>query len=327
MSLFTRLIGVSVFLICSIYLPVLAAYPEKPVRITVGFSAGGSADIIARELGAKLTEQSGQPYIVENKSGATGTIAAAAVAHYPADGYSMLLISQSTMVVAPVIYPKLGFDTLRDFIPVSLLVTMPMVLVVNPAVPANNLQELITYAKASQKMGKEIAFASAGPGGPQHIAGELLSNMGKFKWIHIPYKGESQALDDVLGGQVPAMFVQLPTVTPFLKTGQLRPLAISTAARHPKLRDLPTVAEAGNLPGYMVQTWYGIFVPTGTPPEIVKKIKDQTYTALKSPDLIKTLSDQGVTPVGALEPDFAGFIKDEIPKWTKLIKTFNIQTQ
>lgn len=308
-------------LLATAYIPASATYPDKPVKIAVGFAAGGAADIVARQLGAKLGEQTGQSFIVENRPGATGTVAATSVARASADGYSLMLISQSTMVVAPVIYEKLGFDTVKDFTPLSMVVTMPMILVVHPSVSAKSVQELMLLLKG----GKELAYASAGAGGPQHMAGELFASMGKFKWTHIPYKGEAPALTDLLGGQVQAMFANLPAVLPYIQAGKLRALAISTAKRHPHLPDLPTVAEAGTLPNFDVQTWYGTFAPAGTPALIVKKLQDETAVALKSPDLAQKLTAQGFTIVGSAQPDFAGFIKAEVPRWAKLIKEANIR--
>lgn len=309
-------------LLATATLPVAAnGFPDKPVKITVGFAAGGAADIVARQVGAKLAEQTGQAFIVDNKPGATGTIAATAVARSPADGYSLMLASQSTMVVAPAIYPKPGFDPIKDFTPLTMLVTMPMLLVVHPSVSAKNVQELMALAKG----GKEMPYASSGAGGPQHVAAELFASMGKLKWIHVPYKGEAPAMADLLGGQVQVMFANLPAAMPHVQSGKLRALAISSAKRHPNLPDLPTVAEAASLPDFDVQTWYGLFAPAGTPAPAAKKLQDETAVALKSTELSRKLTEQGFTVVGNTQSNFAGFVKTEVPRWAKLIKEANIR--
>jgi tripartite-type tricarboxylate transporter receptor subunit TctC len=297
-----------------------AGFPDKPVKITVGFAAGGGADIVARQLGTQMGAQLGQSFLVENKPGATGTIAATAVAKSPADGYTLFLGSQSTMLVAPAIYPKLQFDPVKDFTPVSMLVSMPMLLVVHPSVPAKNVQELIALAKKG-----DMAYASAGSGGPQHTAGELFANLAKIKLTHIPYKGEAPALTDAIGGQVPVMFSNLPAVMPYVKAGKLRALAISSAKRHPEYPDLPTVAEAAKLPEFEVLTWYGVFAPAGTPPEVAKKLETEAIAALKSKELSGKLADQGFTVVGSTSQQFAAFMKSEVPRWAKLIKDANIR--
>jgi tripartite-type tricarboxylate transporter receptor subunit TctC len=297
-----------------------AGFPDKPVKIAVGFAAGGGADIVARQLGHQMGAQVGQSFIVENKPGATGTIAASFVAKSPADGHTLFLGSQSTMLVAPAIYPKLSFDPVQDFTPVSMLVSMPMLLVVHPSVPARTVQELIELAKKG-----DLSYASAGAGGPQHTAGELFANLAKIKLTHIPYKGEAPALTDAIGGQVPVMFSNLPAVMPYVKAGKLRALAVSSAKRHPELPDLPTVAEAAKLPGFEVLTWYGVFAPAGTPPAVVKKLETEAIAALKSKELSGKLADQGFTVVGSTSQQFAAFMKSEVPRWSKLIKDANIR--
>lgn len=303
-------------------LPARAAgYPDKPVKIAVGFAAGGGADIVARQLGVQLGQQTGQSFIVENKPGATGTIAASYVAHAPADGYTIFLGSQSTMLVAPGIYPKLPFDPVKDFIPVTMLVSMPMVLVVNPAVPAKNMQELLAYLRS--KPG--TAYASAGAGGPQHVAGELFGSMAGLKLTHVPYKGEAPALTDAIGGQVPMMFSNLPAVMPHVKAGKLRAIAISSEKRHPSYPEIPTVAEAAKLPGFEVLTWYALFAPAGTPPDVVRKLEQDAIAAVHSKELSGKLQDQGFSVVGSSQQQFAQFIHSEVPRWARLVKEAHIR--
>mgnify|MGYP001627181495 CR=1 FL=1 len=297
-----------------------AAFPDKPVKITVGFAAGGGADIVARQLGQQMGAQTGASFIVDNKPGATGTIAATHVAKSPADGYTMFLGSQSTMLVAPAIYPKLQFDPVKDFTPISMLVSMPMILVVHPSVPAKNVQELIALAKKG-----DLSYASAGAGGPQHTAGELFANLAKVKLTHIPYKGEAPALTDVIGGTVPVMFSNLPAVMPYVQSGKLRALAISSARRHPSQPELPTVAEAAKLADFEVLTWYGIFAPAGTPADVAKKLETEAVAALKSRELSGKLADQGFTVVGSTQQQFSAFMKAEVPRWARLVKDANIR--
>jgi tripartite-type tricarboxylate transporter receptor subunit TctC len=298
-----------------------AAYPDKPVKMVVGFAAGGGADIIAREVGLQMGNQMKESIIVENKPGATGTIAATYVARSQPDGYTLFLGSQSTMLVAPAIYPKLQFDPVKDFIPVSMLVSMPMILVVNPAVPVKNMKELLALARS--KPG--LPYASAGSGGPQHVAGELFGNQAHVKLTHVPYKGEAPALADCMGGQVPMMFSNLPTVMPYIQAGKLRPIAISSLKRDPSHPDIPTVAESAALPGFEVLTWYALFAPAGTPAAVTRRIQDEAITALRTRELSAKLADQGFTVVGSSQQQFTNVIKTEVPRWNKLVKEANIK--
>jgi tripartite-type tricarboxylate transporter receptor subunit TctC len=298
-----------------------AAYPDKPIKMVVGFAAGGGADIIARQVGVQMGNQMKQSVIVENKPGATGTIAATYVAHSQNDGYTVFLGSQSTMLVAPAIYPKLQFDPVKDFIPVTMLVSMPMILVVNPAVPVKSMKDLIALAKA--KPG--LPYASAGSGGPQHVAGELFGNQAHLQLTHVPYKGEAPALADCIGGQVPVMFSNLPTVMPHIKAGKLRAIAISSKHRHPSYPDIPTVAETAGIPDFEVLTWYALFAPAGTPAAVTKKIQDEAIAALRTKELSAKLADEGFTVVGSDMQQFGSMIKSEVPRWNKLVKEANIK--
>jgi tripartite-type tricarboxylate transporter receptor subunit TctC len=302
-------------------LPAFAAgFPDKPVKIAVGFAAGGGADIIAREVGAKMSAQTGQSFVVDNKPGATGTIAATFVAKSPADGYTIFLGSQSTMLVAPAIYPKLQFDPLKDFTPITMLVSMPMILAVHPSVPAKNMQELIALARQGK-----LSYASAGAGGPQHVAGELFKTGLGLDITHIPYKGEAPALTDAVGGQVPVLFSNLPAVTPYIQSGKLRAIAITSLKRHPAFPDLPTIAESAKLPEFEVLTWYGLFAPAGTPADVVRKLQDEATNALKSRELSAKVSGQGFTIVGSTSQQFTDLMKAQVPRMDKLIRAANIR--
>lgn len=323
---FTRraLLRASVAMAAAMAVPFAHAdnYPSKPIRIVVGFAPGGGADIVARQIGNQLSQQMGQPVVVENRPGATGTIAAANVAQSANDGYSMMLASQSTMVIAPSMYPKLPFDPLKDFVPVTQMVSMPLVMVTHPSVQASTVQDVIALARA----GKLASFASSGAGGPQHIAGELLNSMGGIKLTHIPYKGESAALTDVMAGTVPVMFANLPVVAPLIKSGKLKPIAVSSLQRAPGLPQVPTVAETG-LRDFEVLTWYGLFAPAGTPRSVTGKISDEVLQALKAPAIRDKFVEQGFTIVGANPDQFGRFMTAEVPKWAKVVKAANIRPE
>ncbi|GAB3774619.1 tripartite tricarboxylate transporter substrate binding protein [Ramlibacter monticola] len=302
-------------------LPAFAAgYPDKPVKIAVGFAAGGGADIIARQVGTQMGAQVGQSFVVDNKPGATGTIAATFVAKAPADGYTIFLGSQSTMLVAPAIYPKLAFDPLKDFTPISMLVSMPMILAVHPSVPAKNMQELIALAKQGR-----LSYASAGAGGPQHVAGELFKTGLGLDMTHIPYKGEAPALTDVVGGQVPVLFSNVPAITPYLQSGRLRAIAVTSLKRHPAFPDVPTIAESARLPDFEVLTWYGLFAPAGTPADVVKKLQDEAIAAMKSKELSAKVAGQGFTVVGSTSQQFTDLMKAQVPRMDKLVRAANIR--
>ncbi|WP_064577301.1 Bug family tripartite tricarboxylate transporter substrate binding protein [Cupriavidus gilardii] len=297
-------------------------FPSKPIRVVVGFAPGGGADIVARQLGAQLSKQMGQSVVIENRPGATGTIAASNVAQSPADGYSMMLASQSTMVIAPSMYAKLPFDPLKDFMPVTQVVSMPLVMVVNPSVPASTIKEVADLVRA----GKLTSYASSGPGGPQHIAGELFNTMSGIKLTHVPYKGESSALTDVIAGNVPVMFANVPVAVPFIQSGKLKAIAVSSLARAPGLPQVPTVAEAG-LKDFEVLTWYGLFLPASTPRPIAARISDEVAKALKEPGLRAKFAEQGLNILGTNPEQFGKFMTGEVPKWAAVVKASNIRPE
>ncbi|MDB5957877.1 tripartite tricarboxylate transporter substrate binding protein [Ramlibacter sp.] len=313
-------LGATAAALASTVLPARAAgYPDRPVKIAVGFAAGGGADIIARMVGTQMGAQTGETFIVDDRPGATGTIAATFVAHSQADGYTIFLGSQSTMLVAPAIYPKLQFDPVKDFTPISMLVSMPMILAVHPSVPAHNMQELIALAKKSK-----LSYASAGAGGPQHVAGELFKAGLGLDITHVPYKGEAPALTDAVGGQVPMLFSNVPAITPYVQSGKLRAIAVTSLKRHPAFPDVPTIAESARLPDFEVLTWYGLFAPAGTPTEVVKKLESEAISALKNKDLASKVSGQGFTIVGSTSAQFTDLMKAQVPRMAKLIKAANV---
>ncbi|VFR33040.1 putative exported protein [plant metagenome] len=306
-------------------LAVAADFPTKPLRVVVGFAPGGGADVVARLVGAKMSEQLGQQVVVENRPGATGTIAADNVARSPADGYSLFLGSQSTLIVAPAMYPKLPFNPLADFTPVSQMVSMPLLLVVNPdMVKATTVAELTAELKA--KGAGNVTYASSGQGGPQHIAGELYKKMIGVDVTHVPYKGESAALADVLGGHVPFMFANLPVAQSHVQNGKLRALAVSSLERHPKMADVPTMAESG-FKDFDVLTWYGIFAPAKLPEPVLARLSDAILTALKDPGLRRNLDEQGLTLIGSTPQDFKRMLDTETPRWDKAIKEMGLRPE
>ena len=300
-------------------------FPSKPLRMVVGFAPGGGADIVARLVGAKMAENLGQQVVVENRAGATGTIAADNVARSPADGYSLFLGSQSTMVVAPSLFPSLPFKPEKDFSPVSQVVTMPLILVVNPAlVDAKTVQELTDHIR---KAGDgAVSYASSGQGGPQHIAGELYAHMVGTKVTHVPYKGESAAMADVLGGHVPYMFANLPVALPHISSGKVRPLAITSLKRDPKAPQIPTLAESG-FKDFEVSTWYGVFAPANTPKPVVDRLSQSIQTVLEQGEMQAKLSEQGFTVVGSDAAAFSRYVASELPRWSVVIRDIGIKPE
>jgi len=299
------------------------AYPSRPTTLMVGFSAGGAVDLVARQLGQALGTAFGQTYVIENRAGATGTIAAENVARAKPDGYTLLLGTQSTMVVAPSMYPNLRFDPIKDFVPVSLVASVPLALVVHPSLPLHSVQDVIQYAK--DKKG-ELAYASSGLGGPQHVAMELFNAMAGTQMVHIPYKGEANAITDLLGNQVPLMFSNLPTLLPHIRSGKLRGIAVSSLERAPSAPELPTVAESG-LPGFEALTWFGLYAPAGTPPEAIAKLEQGVKQALEDPQLRAKMGEQGMKLEGRGSAAFREYMQSESVKWGGLIRKSGIKPE
>jgi tripartite-type tricarboxylate transporter receptor subunit TctC len=296
------------------------AYPSRPVKIIVGQAAGSASDIIARLIAQFLSEKLGQQFVVEVRAGAAGNIATEAVTRMPPDGYTMLLVnSQNAINVA--LYEKLSFDFVRDITPVGRVQSVPLVMEVHPAVPARTIPEFIAYAKANP--GK-LNMASAGIGGPQHIAGELFKFMAGVDLTHIPYKGTTPAVTDLVAGQVQVMFDVTPTSLPHIKAGKLRPLGVTTTEPLPFLPDVPTIDSF--LKGYEAAAWIGFGVPKGTPPEIIATLNKQTNAAVLDPNIQQRFADLGVVAVPPNSPnEFAEFIAENIEKWTKVIKSAGIK--
>ena len=298
-----------------------ARYPERPIKIFVGFSAGGGTDVAARILAQKLTEALGQSVVVENRPGASGMIAAETVAKSAADGYTLMMGTQTTLAVAPALYRKFSIDATRDFAGVAKAGVSPLVLVVHPSVPARSVTDLIALAKASPGT---INFGSGGLGTTPHMAGELFSIQAGIKMVHVAYRGEAPAINDLLGGQLHLIFANLSAVIGNVKAGSLRALAVTTAQRAATAPELPTVAEAV-LPGFDAATWFALVAPAGTPRDIVLQLNVEVTRLVGQPEIQQRFADLGMT-IGAGTPDaLDGYVKSEIAKWSKVIKDADIR--
>jgi tripartite-type tricarboxylate transporter receptor subunit TctC len=296
--------------------PALAQnYPSKPIRLIVPYPPGGNTDIMARALTQELSKGLGQPVVIDNRGGAATVIGSDILAKAAPDGYTLIL-STSSHAINVSLYRKLPFDAVADFAPISLVASMPNILVVNPSVPVKSLSELIKLAKA--KPG-QINYSSSGNGATNHLAMELLKTMAGIEMVHIPYKGTADAVTSLLGGQVSVMFDAASSALPHIRSGRSRALAVSSPGRIASLPDLPTVAEAG-LPGFEVGVWFGIQAPAGTPPEIVKRLNSEILRSLGVAEVRERLAGLGVDIVSSTPEEFAAFVKTEIAKWGKVVK-------
>jgi tripartite-type tricarboxylate transporter receptor subunit TctC len=290
------------------------AWPSKPVKLVVPFTAGGSTDTVARILADKLTTRLGQPVLVDNRAGAGGAIGSDFVAKSPHDGYTMLVGTSSTMAIAPYVYTKLPYNPTRDFAPVALLGTADIMIVVNSQVPVRSVKELLDYARANP--GK-LTFASGGNGSISHLLGEYFKSMAHVDMLHVPYKGDAQMVTDLLGGQVNMAFGTAVAFLPHVKTGKVVALAVTNPKRSTTQTQLPTVSEAG-VPGYEAVQWFGIALPTGTPPEIVQRLNDEIRAILAMPDVRARFTELGFDVVGDRPEEFAAFLRTENEKWKKI---------
>jgi tripartite-type tricarboxylate transporter receptor subunit TctC len=297
------------------------AYPARPIHIVVGFPAGSSTDISARIMGALLSERVGQPVIIENKPGAGTNIAAQAVVSAPADGYTLLWMTTANASNVS-LYPDLRFNLLRDIAPVAGVVSLPMVLEVNPEVPAKTIAELVAYAKANP--GK-INLASSGVGSVSHLAGELFKALTGVAMTHVPYRGSPPALNDLLAGQVQAMVDAVPASLPHIRAGKLRALGVTTATRAEVLPQVPAIAES--VPGYEASVWVGVGAPAGTPPEVIDKLNREIGTALADPIIKSKLAEIGTTPMPMTPAQYGAFLAAETDKWTKVVRAADIKAQ
>ena len=321
-SLFTRLnLAVAIFALAGTVQAQANDYPAKPIRLVVPAAPGGGADFLARIVGVKLGELVGQSVVVENRAGASGTIAADGTAKSAGDGYTVLMGQSTSIVIAPQLYPKLPYDTLRDLKPVTLVAEVPNVMVVHPSVPANTVKELIALAKAKPEM---LNFGSSGNGAPSHLAGEMFKSATGTRLVHVPYKGAGPAVNALIAGEIQVMFAPIVAVLPQVKSGRLRALGVTSAKRSAAAPDLPTLAEAG-LAGYEISSWFGLFVPASTPAAVVDKLFKETTRVLKSPDVIERFAKEGAEPVGSTPADFNNYVRTEFVKYNKVIKDNGIK--
>jgi tripartite-type tricarboxylate transporter receptor subunit TctC len=297
------------------------AYPARPVRLVVGFPAGGGADIVARLIGQWLSERLGQPFVVENRPGAASNLAAQAVVRAPPDGYTLFLVT-SVNAVNATLYEKLNFNFISDIAPVASISRVPNVMVVNPSFPAKTVPEFIAYAKANP--GK-INMASAGNGESGHVFGELFKMMARVDLVHVPYRGAASALTDLLGGQVQVMFSTMPASIQYIRAGNLRPLAVTTATRWAGLADVPTVGDF--VPSYEANTWYGVGAPKNTPAEIIDKLNKEINAGLPDPKMKARLAELGSTALAGSPADFGKLIADDTEKWGKVVRVANIKAE
>jgi len=295
---------------------VQAAYPDKPIKVVIGFPAGGPLDAHIRLLVDKLQNALGQPVIVDYKSGAGGAVGAQFVAQSPADGYTVLLANTGTMVINPAIYTKSPYDTLRDFQPIARTAQQPLALIVNNDVPAQTLKEFVAYAKANP--GK-LNYGSAGNGGISHLVPEMLKNETGIFIVHIPFKGSAPAFTDLMAGHVQFMAESVPQAANYAKQGKVRALAVTSAKRNPALPNTPTVLETG-VANLEVVGFYGILAPKGTPPEVVNKLSQALKETLDSPEIQKKMIDQGADPAYLNAEQFTKFLNTEMPRWAKAVK-------
>jgi tripartite-type tricarboxylate transporter receptor subunit TctC len=308
------------FLLC---LGTAQAFPTKPVRIVAPFPPGGPIDVLARLVAAEVQRRSGQPVTVENRPGGAGNIGILAVAQAPADGHTWLFIPQGNITINATLMKNLPFSWERDFVPVTLIAYAPNLLVVNPSVPASSVRELIQHAKANP--GK-LTYGSPGIGSSLHLIGELVKREAGIEITHVPYKGTTQAMQDLLGGQISMMFGSLPTLIPQVRAGKLRALAVTTVKRAPQAPELPTLVEAG-LKSLDVPSWYGALVPAKTPPDVVAQIHAEIAAIVQSPEMAKTLETQGLSPVANAPREFADQIRRETATWARVIQEAGIRAE
>src|SRR5438105_15769862 len=297
-------------------------YPNKPVRMVVGFPPGGGTDVVARILQPRLSELLGQPIVIDNRPGATGTVAAGHVAKWPPDGCTIITGHVSVNAIAPSLFSNLPYDAAHDFAPIGLAAAVPHVVVVHPSVPVTSLKELVAYLKAQP--GK-LTFPSAGNGSMPHLAGEVFQSLAGVKLVHVPYKGTGQSMQDLLGGQHLVAFDTMPASAPHVRSGKLRAVAVSTAQRVPSFPEVPTAEEAG-VPSYMVTTWYGVFAPAGTPTAIVNRLHADMVKAMQTPEVRAKLEGIGADGSVSRSPEeFAALVRADTARYAKIVKDIGIR--
>ncbi len=320
MTIAAKLLVYSVLatLAAAVSAPVLSqAFPSKPVRLVVGSAAGGPIDLVARITAQKLTQVFDQQIVVENRVGAGGTIAAEYVARSSRDGYTLSMGSAATLCIAPALYPKLPYDPIRDFSPISVVASTSFVFVVHPSIPASSVNQFIALAKARPG---QLRFGSGGSGSVTHLSVELFRSMAKIAVLHVPYRGGSLAIIDLLSGQIDFMFDSIPNSQQHVKGGKLRALGVTSAGRSRLIPQVPTIAEAG-VPGYEATTWFGVLAPAGTPPDVIERLAAASHQAIASDDLRQRMLGHGFEPMGNTPQQFAQLIRLELPKWAKVVQS------
>jgi tripartite-type tricarboxylate transporter receptor subunit TctC len=297
------------------------SYPAKAIRMMVPFPAGGGSDTMGRAIGQKLAERFGQPVVVENRPGAAGSIGADVVAKAPPDGYTILLGSTSELVQYPNVNPKIPYDPMRDFAPITLVGTVPLVMVVHPSLPAKSVKELIALTKSRPG---QVNFSSAGNGSTTHLAVELFALTTGARMTHVPYRGSPQAVGDLVAGHVQLGIPTMPAALPFVKAGRLRALGVSSTKRTPVLPDVPTLQETG-VRGYEADLWTGMLAPAGTPAAVLSKLHAEIAHATTLPDVKETLARQGAIPASSTPQEFSAFMKSELAKWARVVKAANVR--
>jgi tripartite-type tricarboxylate transporter receptor subunit TctC len=305
-------------------LPALALaqdFPNKPVRMVVGFPPGGGTDVVARIINPRFSELLGQPLVIENRPGATGTMAAGQVAKAAPDGYTIMMGHVSVNAIAPALFTNLSYDVIKDFAPVGIAAAVPHFVTVHPSLQVSSLRELVAYLKAKPGM----TFPSAGNGSMPHLAGEIFSSLAGVKMVHVPYKGSGQSMQDLLGGQHLVAFDTMPASAPHVRSGKLRALATSSAARLPAFAEVPTAEEAG-LAGYQVITWYGVFAPAGTPAPVVGRLHAELVKAMQTPDVRAKLEGIGADGTVSRSPDeFAALVRADTARYAKIVKDIGLK--
>lgn len=309
-------------LMCAAVGSAAAAYPDKPIRLVVGFPPGGGADFVAREVAQRLGQALNTSVVVDNKAGANGTIAAAEVARAPADGYTLLLGVTASQSISPALSPKLPYDPQRDFTPITEIGYTPLVLVVNPKLPVKTLKEFLSYAKTSKT---PVPYGSAGIGNITHMTAELfVQSSGVSNFQHVPYKGSSQVMTDLIGGRVDAYFDTLPSSLPFIQSGQVRALAVTSAVRAGTAKDIPTVQEAG-VPGFQTTTWFGVLAPPNVSAAVTKRLYEALHNSLSTPEARQALVARGVEPVLDSPAQFTAELRADLQRWRDVAQKANIK--
>jgi tripartite-type tricarboxylate transporter receptor subunit TctC len=304
-------------------LPAAAAYPEQPIRLVIGYAAGGTTDILARALGEQLGKTLNQSIVVENKPGAAGNIAASYVQGANPDGYTLFMATVSSHGINPALYKKgLGYDPVNGFAPVSMVASIPLVLIANPKLPVKSLAELVALSKT--KPG-DMNYSSSGNGSPVHLAGAMFADKAKLQLVHVPYRGGALANTSVMTGETQFSFATLPAALPQVKAGALRALAVTTRERSPQLPDVPTMSETPGFGDYEINTWNALMAPKGTPPQIIEKLNAAVKQAMTSPELAKRFQSEGATPRTSTPAELSGFVRGELAKWADIAGKVDIK--